>query len=275
MTAFTIKQERFEGPLDLLLTLIERRQLHIGDVVLSKVTDDFIGYVKSFVEFPIAESAQFAYIASTLLLIKSKSLLPQLSLSREEEESIEDLQKRLKLLQRFRNLSRHVRTRFGESPMFLPLDRKVVPVFAPPKDVSASNLLAAVKAVLSAIPKMETLAKVAVKKGISLEQMIESLKERVTSALRMSFKEFAGLPVRGTQTGAHKAERVHPNGFFDEKSARVHPNGFFDEKSARVNVIVGFLAMLELVKDGLINVTQDKPHGDIMMETGEVSTPRY
>src|SRR3989338_8652932 len=149
MTAFTIKQERFEGPLDLLLTLIERRQLHIGDVVLSKVTDDFIGYVKSFVEFPIAESAQFAYIASTLLLIKSKALLPQLSLSHEEEVSIEDLQNRLRLLQRFRELSRHVRDRFGASPLYPLAEREVTAVFAPPKGVSPSLMLQSVRAVLA------------------------------------------------------------------------------------------------------------------------------
>lgn len=240
MNAFAIKQERFEGPLDLLLTLIERKQLYIGDVALSKVTADFIQYVKGFADFPIAESAQFAYVASTLLLIKSRSLLPQLSLSKEEEESIEDLQNRLKLLQRFRDLSRHVRTRFGESPMFLPLGRKVEPVFAPAKDISVSNLLSAVRAVLAAIPRVEGLSKVAMKKAISLEQMIESLKSRITSALRMSFKDFAS---------AHTGERV--------------------------NVIVGFLAMLELMKDGLITAHQEKLHGDIMMETGAVSTPRY
>lgn len=240
MVAFEVKQEKFEGPLDLLLTLIERRQLHIGDIALSKVTDDFLNYAKGFVDFPLAESAQFAYIASTLLLIKSKALLPQLSLSREEEESIEDLQKRLKLLQRFRELSRHIRTRFGESPMYLPLERKVVPVFAPPKGISTASLLAGIRSILASIPKAEALSKVTVRKVISLEHMIENLRERITSALRMSFKEFAG---------AHKAERV--------------------------NVIVGFLAMLELVKDGLIFVTQESPHGDIMMETGTIEVPRY
>ncbi len=253
MAAFEIKQEKFEGPLDLLLTLVERRQLHIGDVALAKVTDDFLKYSKDFINFPIAESAQFAYVASTLLLIKSKALLPQLSLSREEEESMEDLQNRLKLLQRFRELSRHVRTRFGQSAMYLPRERKVVPIFAPPKDVSVTTLLAGIRAVLASIPKVEELSKVAVKKVISLEKMIENLKERITSALRMSFKEFAAM---------HKGERVHPN-------------DFFDEKVARVNVIVGFLAMLELVKDGLLNATQEVPHGDIMMETGRVGIPRY
>ena len=237
---FMVKQEVFEGPLEVLLNLVEQRKLHINDIGLSKVTDDFLNYAKSFTDFPIAEAAQFAYIASTLLLIKSKALLPQLSLSREEEESIEDLQSRLKLLQRFRALSVYVRRRFGESPMYLPLERKVIPIFAPPKEMTPSLLLQMVRSVLSAIPKPETLAKVAIKKVISLEHMIESLKERVTTALRMSFKEFSGV---------HKGERV--------------------------NIIVGFLAMLELVKDGLIQATQDERHGDIVMDTGSVGTPRY
>lgn len=240
MAAFTIKQERFEGPLDLLLSLIERKQLHISDIALSKVADDFLGYAKGFADFPIAESAQFAYVASTLLLIKSKALLPQFSLSAEEEENIGDIQNRLKLLQRFRELSRHVRTRYGETPLYLPQERDSAPVFAPPKTLSLSLLLGAMRSVLAAIPKKEVLSKAAVKKVISLEYMIENLKNRIISALRMSFKEF---------TGAHEGERV--------------------------NVIVGFLAMLELIKDGLITANQDRPYGTIMMETGQVNTPRY
>lgn len=239
-TSFVVKQNQFEGPLEVLLNLVEQKKLHINDVGLSRVTDDFLNYAKSFVNFPIAESAQFAYVASTLLLIKSKALLPQLSLSREEEESIEDLQDRLRLLQRFRALSVHVRRRFGQSPMYRPLERKVIPMFVPPKEMTPSLLLQVVRIVLSSIPQPEVLAKVAIKKVLSLERMIEDLKERVTSALRMSFREFSG---------SHKGERV--------------------------NIIVGFLALLELVKDGLIQVTQEERHGDIVMETGSVGTPRY
>ncbi len=238
--AFEIKQVHFEGPLEVLLNLIEQRKLHINDIGLSKVTDDFLNYVKSFPNFPIAESAQFAYVASTLLLIKSKALLPQLNLSREEEANIEDLQNRLKLLQRFRELSRHVRDRFGASPLYPLADREETAVFAPPKELSLSLLLSSARAVLASVPKPQVLSRVTVKKVISLEHMIENLKERITTALRMSFKEFSG---------AHRGERI--------------------------NIIVGFLALLELVKDGLIQVTQREPHGDIMMETGQVSTPKY
>ena len=73
---FTVKTQSFEGPLDLLLDLIEKRKLFINDISLVKVTDDFIAHVRQFENLPMAESAHFILVASTLLLIKSKSLLP-------------------------------------------------------------------------------------------------------------------------------------------------------------------------------------------------------
>jgi len=78
---FEIKTERFEGPFDLLLDLIERRKISINEVALAKVTDNFISYIESHEDFPMKESAQFIFVAATLLLIKSKSLLPNLELS--------------------------------------------------------------------------------------------------------------------------------------------------------------------------------------------------
>ena len=74
--SFIVKQQHFEGPLDLLLSLIEKRKLFINDIALAKVTDDFISHIQSLNQFPMADSANFILIASTLLLIKSKSLLP-------------------------------------------------------------------------------------------------------------------------------------------------------------------------------------------------------
>lgn len=236
---FEVAHGEFKGPLEVLLDLIEARRLHINDVSLSQVTDDFLAYARSHEGLPIAESAQFAFVASALLLIKSKSLLPNLSLTREEQGNIQDLERRLQLLQRFRELSRHVRDRFGKTRMYFPCERKVSPIFAPPKVFSLAMMVDAIHDVLAELPRVEALVQKVVQRVISLEDMIVSLRERISTALRMSFKEFAGT---------HKE---------------------------RVNVIVGFLAMLELVKEGTIGVTQEDPHGDIMMETGELSTPRY
>lgn len=240
MTAFTVKQEKFEGPLDLLLTLIERRQLHIGDIALAQVTDEFVRYVKDRGEFPLAESAQFAFIASTLLLIKSKALLPALSLSPEEEESIEDLERRLALLKRFRELSRHVRERFCATPLFLPQERLREALFRPPAGLSPLAVRAAAAGIVAALPKVEALSSATVKKLMSLEEMISHLASRIKQALRLNFGEFSKL---------HKGEKV--------------------------SIIIGFLAMLELVKQGVIAVTQDKTFGEIVMETEELGTPAY
>ena len=96
-TSYKVKTEKFEGPLDLLLNLIEKRKLLINEISLAKISDDYIQFIKDSGNFPMGESANFILIASTLLLIKSRSLLPSLSLSQEEENSIEELEHRLKI----------------------------------------------------------------------------------------------------------------------------------------------------------------------------------
>src|SRR4051812_5655315 len=101
--SFTVKTEVFEGPLDLLLSLIEKRKLFVNDISLAKVADDFIAHVQGFEKFPMNDSVNFTLIASTLLLIKSKSLLPTLTLTEEEEEGIHDLEARLKMYKRIKD----------------------------------------------------------------------------------------------------------------------------------------------------------------------------
>ena len=95
-SSYNVKTHIFEGPLDTLLSLIEKRKLFINDISLAQVADDYISYVRSLTDFPLADSAHFVLIASTLVLIKSKSLLPNLSLTEEEQSNIDDLEDRLK-----------------------------------------------------------------------------------------------------------------------------------------------------------------------------------
>lgn len=237
---FTIKQEHFEGPLEALLDLIEKRKLFVNDVSLAKVADDYIAYVRNFTEFPVADSAHFVLIASTLLLIKSKSLLPTLNLTTEEQASIEDLNRRLVIYERMRALSAQIRSMFGTRSMFARGEHRLDPVFSPDNDMTISNFLAATGRVLANLPKREFLPKIIIDKVISLEDMITSLTKRVNESLKMSFREFSGI---------HKDEKV--------------------------NIIVSFLAMLELVKQGIINVTQEKHFEDIHMETENLGVPKY
>jgi segregation and condensation protein A len=241
---YKVKTPVFEGPLEVLLGMVEKRKLFINDIALSQVADDYISHVQSIQNekgYPMAEVAQFILIASTLLLIKSKSLLPTLTLTEEEQSSVSDLELRLKIYQRLRIASDIVAERFGKKMMFAPLDRKnEVRVFAPDKDTNKTTLFESIKSILKNLPKKEFIPQAIVQKVMSLEEMIGKLTTRISSNLRMSFSKFAG---------EHKGHKVH--------------------------IIVSFLAMLELVKNGIIQVKQDKDFGDIEMETGEIGIPNY
>jgi segregation and condensation protein A len=235
-STYNVKTHIFEGPLDTLLSLIEKRKLFINDISLAQVADDYIGYVRSLSDFPIAESAHFVLIASTLVLIKSKSLLPTLTLTEEEEQNIDDLQNRLREYQKYKALSRHLKERFNIHTEYLrlPSKEKIV-VFTPDKNTTVSRIHETIMQVIHQIPKKEFVPKVLVQKVVSLEEMMESLAKRITEGVKMSFKTFS-------QHG----------------------------KAEKVNVIVSFLAMLELVKQGIIHVKQEADFHDIeMVHTNE------
>ncbi len=241
-SSYNVKTHVFEGPLELLLSLIEKRKLFISDISLAQVADDYISHIKSYENtVNMADMAQFILVASTLVLIKSKSLLPTLDLSSEEQESIDDLEDRLKQYQKYKALSVHLRQRFGINIEYFrvpPKDNLIV--FAPDKNTNVSRLHETIRSVLTSMPKKEFVPKAVVQKVISLEEMMENLSDRITRSIKMSFKDFSG-----------------------------------HGKAEKVNVIVSFLAMLELVKQGIINVRQDRDFHDIEIETQSVGVPKY
>jgi len=241
VTSYTVKTEIFEGPLDLLLQLIEKRKLFINDISLSQVADDYIAYLQQAETFPVDESADFIVIASTLLLIKSKSLLPKIELSEEETGSIEDLEHRLKEYQKIKKLSVHIDQLFGSTVLFSKNKRSQhTTVFSPTAEIEPRSLLEIAERLITQLPVKEIKPKVTVQKVISLEEMIEGLTKRIQSGLRMSFSDFS------------------------KKG-----------KAEKVNVIVSFLAVLELVKQGLIQVRQNNPTEDIEIETSNITIPHY
>ncbi len=241
---FKIKTEVFEGPLDLLLSLIEKKKLFINDISLAKVADDYIAYLQSQTEFPMAQSADFLVIASTLLLIKSRSLIPSLNLTEEEQHDVNDLERRLKIYQRIKELSVHIKNLFGKNIIFPAEPRKATPVFSPDASMTKENFFLAIQNVIKALPKVENIPKAVVKKVISLEEMIGTLTERIKSSIKLSFKEFANPSADGG-------------------------------KADKVNIIISFLAMLELVKQGIVNVRQDNHFDDIEIETQHTGVPHY
>ncbi len=238
-SVYKVRTGSFEGPLELLLSLIESRKLFVNEISLAQVTDDYIAYIKSLSDIPtekrIADVSYFILVAATLILIKSKSLLPNLTLTEDETEKITDLEKRLKLYQIIKNASVDIKTNFGAQIIFSPLERVwSEPIFSPDPLITSESMGLSIASVLSNLPKKEEkLTEIEVKKIISIDEVINSLTDRIQSAINISFRDFAK---------SHNATNV---------------------TEARVHIIVSFLAMLELVREGIIDVMQEARFEDI------------
>lgn len=235
---YKVKTDNFEGPFAVLLNLVEERKLHINDVSLAQVTEDYLKYVNSLENLSPTEISSFIVVAATLILIKSKSLLPNLNLTTEEEGDIRNLEDRLKLYETYINLSKNLKERFGKKMIFIPEERKIDSlVFLPDEQITKENMMTFARGALGKVPKKSFLPEVEVKKVVSIEEMIDRLTERIKSSLKMNFREFTG-------------------------NAKT--------KEERVLVIVGFLAMLELVRQGMLNAAQENNFEDIIIEKEEI-----
>ncbi len=239
-TGFSIKTDSYEGPFEVLLDLIEARKLLVNELALANITEDFIQHVRAQATFPVEETANFIQIAATLLLIKSKSLIPDLTLTEEENADVEDLKRRLAAYEKVRAAARELARLFGKRVMVPAGERPPEVSFAPSRDLSAAMLAEALARVLSAREAVKELPEVRVKPLVTIEEMMDRLAKRVESALTLSFKEFAG------------------------------------SNKEKVEIIVSFLALLELVKQGAVAAEQYDTHGDIRIShTASSSVPRY
>lgn len=237
--SYQIKTSVFEGPFGLLLNLVEKRKLFINDVSLSQVTDDYLNYINQMGGSHPREVSNFIVVAATLILIKSRSLLPNLNLTDEEQGDIQNLEERLKLYELFSRLSVHVKESFGKNVIFAPQERKSdVLVFLPDDQITRESMMGFARDVLGKMPKQTFLPEVEVRKVISIEEMIDSLTTRIQDSLKMSFKDFTG----------------HSSG------------GRPVTREERVTVIVGFLAMLELIRNGILHAVQENNEDEIIIE---------
>ena len=238
MDKFSLTTTTFSGPLEALLNLIEERKLSITEVSLAEVTDAYLAYVEKLPQLPLGETAQFILVASTLLLIKSRTLLPTLSLTEDERESVQELERRLARYAIIRKSARLLKKDWGRAPLFLAKRaRERMPVFAPAES-SVGKIAELARRMMSILPKPEALARAAVAPVLALEDVIKSMKDRISTAFKARFSELT-------------------------KSRDKH------------ETIVYFLAMLELVRSGSLSATQDKLFSEITLEAESVGLPRF
>lgn len=238
MDRFSITAGEFQGPLEHLLDLIEERKMSISEISLAEVADAYLSYVEKLPELPMGETAQFVLVASTLLLIKSRTLLPTLELSEDERESVAELERRLARLQVIRKASKLLRKEWGRAPLLLARRAPLRPALFKPAEASIQTVVAATKKLIAILPKPEQLAQAAVAPVLALEDVISGLKQRLSGAFRARFSELV-------------------------------------QSKDKHETIVYFLAMLELVRSGSASVTQEKLFEDITIESDTVGAPKY
>jgi segregation and condensation protein A len=234
---FNITSTQFSGPLDLLLRLIEERNLEITDISLSNVTNEYLEYIKQ-AESNSNELADFLVIASTLILIKSKAILPTLELSKEETEEILDLKERLIVYKIFKQkslyiseLSQQKRCLFSHQPF---IDVEVI--FSPPKNLT-----------------------------------LEMFKNAFENILDLYQKEKIILPTKKVRILVNLKDRINNLLSIFKGKDRCNFNEISGNKEDKINIVVTFLAILHLAKDGLITLDQENNFGEIGIVSNEIN----
>lgn len=195
--------DNYSGPLEKLLELVEERKLGITEISLAKVTDEFLKYVKGLERVETPFLADFIVVASRLILIKSKSLLPDLALTAEEEGDIKDLERRLKLYQELRPAMK-VLARLWKSkeralsrPYFLHVGGGVARapgasvIFHPGKNLTLEALVAGLGRLFDAVKSFELEGATLKEKMVSVEEKIKELVNRLLEQSELNFKHIA------------------------------------------------------------------------------------
>lgn len=220
-----VRLEKFEGPLSLLLQIIEKEELDITQISLSKIADEYLDYIKSSQNaINPEEMADFLVVAAKLLLIKSKALLPYLF--PEEEEEIEEFEQQLKMYQEFVDMAKVIQKMLGKKKFMFTreFNRKAVlnniKSFSPPKGIGAPDLAAIFSELISRLRPPEKLAERTIERKVSIEEKIIQIQTSLMDKIKISF------------------------------------NRLLADSGSRTEAVVSFLAMLELIKQRMIVVEQ-------------------
>ncbi len=231
---FAVKQGRFEGPYTKILELIESRKLTISEISLSQIADEYINYVKTLETINPLDISQFIQVASTLMLIKAKSLLPQMEYTSDEKEEVNTLEKKLELHKELKIAEENIKEIWSKNVLLTreEVKYKTEKIFTP-ISVTFENIFSVAILTLAKMPNFERLKNVAVRQAVKLEDVIEKMISRISENVT-SLKDFA-KSMGGT------------------------------EKEVKKNIIVSFLALLELLRHGKIRA--EEHDGDIKLKS--------
>ena len=227
-----VKVQNFEGPLDLLLQLIENEKLEITEVSLAQVTEQYIQILhQSEKQIRTEELADFLVIASRLLLIKSRALLPFLQW--EEEEGVEELTSQLKLYKEYLEATKVIQGIIAKKKFCFSREKLLTGQengFAPPPKLVKDRLAEVFRVIINGLEPLFNLPTEIVRKTISIQEKIQQIREMI---YRQATAKFSDI---------------------------------LKEAKDKTEIIVSFLALLELMKQKIIVVKQDNTFDDITIE---------
>jgi segregation and condensation protein A len=227
MSDFVVETGEFAGPVGKLLELIRKQELFINDISLAKVTDDYLEYVAENEE-SLDNKAQFVRVAATLVLAKSKSLLPDTTSDTEDEE-IDELEDRLRAYRLIQERAKDLRDQFGAQPAFrYQLANQTEPkkeMFAPGNTLTTEKLVKAIANCVVELPD-ESLPTTEIEDTIAIKNEINRLQTRLQELREVSF------------TSITRSDKKHHR-------------------------VVSFVAILELAKNGHISAQQEDNFGPI------------
>jgi segregation and condensation protein A len=232
-SSFALQLDVFEGPLDLLLHLIDREEMDITAVSLVQVTDQYLAYIRASDQLDARALAEFIAIGARLLLMKSRALLPRPRLDEEGEEDVgDDLVRRLLEYRRFKEVAAGLREIEEEG-------RRAYPRQAPPTGIPLPTGL----------------------DGVTLELLMSVFRDvlaRTADEEPLEQGEVERHEVTVEQKTAELSQKL-------ERDKRISFRSFISACHSRMEVIVSFFAVLELIKAIKLEAVQDGSFGDIQL----------
>jgi|GEM_PF-4637 len=246
--AIPVKLPVFEGPLDLLLHLIDKNKIDIYDIPIVEITDQYLEYIHQMEREDLDIMSEFMVMAATLLDIKCRMLLPkEVNEEGEEEDPRAELVQQLLEYKMYKYMSYELRDRMNEASRSVykepTLPREVLEYRTP---VDTSELLSQIS-----LAKLHTIYKMILKRQ---EDKIDPIRSKFGKIE----KEEVSLPDKMTYVEQ-----------FAVKKRRFSFRDLLESQPGKVHVIVTFLAILELMKTGKIRISQEELFGDILIESLE------